>query len=64
MYNYNLIKDVYNKSYYICNEVMMGLSIFSNYIRIADIIGLIKKQPLKIMILFKCNSYTSHNEKI
>ena len=56
--------DVYNKSYYICNEVMMGLSIFSNYIGIAEIIGLIKKQPLKIMILFKCNSYTSHNEKI
>ena len=35
--------DVYNKSYYICNEVMMGLSIFSNYIGIAEIIGLIKK---------------------
>ena len=23
--------DVYNKSYYLCNEVMMGLTIFSNY---------------------------------
>ena len=51
--------DVYNKSYYLCNEVTMGLIIFSNYMgnNNAKLIGLIKK----IMIWSKC---TSHNEII
>ena len=31
IYIINLIMEVYNKSYYLCNEVMVGLPIFSNY---------------------------------